>query len=126
VKTPGTGGLGYFSLSKAKTLSVNDATESDETLGGRFFGIAALVLVSVVTCTAHGTVVPARTLRLSWVNVFTIPSGPSSVSLRLSREFRLWNVRNQEDRNGIMNKDDVHGHERAEIEPNHDEEGWRV
>jgi hypothetical protein len=100
-KTPDAGGIGYFSLSKAKTLSVNDASESDETLtGGRSSGKAALVLVSVVTCTAHGTVVPTRALRLSWVNVATTPSGPSSVSRRLSREFRLWNVRNQEDRNG--------------------------
>lgn len=63
VKTLGAGGTGYFSLLKAKTLSVNDASEPEETLtGGRLFGIAALVVVSVVTCTAQGTVVPKRAL----------------------------------------------------------------
>ncbi len=96
---------------------VSEETETS----GRLFGTALLVLASVVSCTPHGTVVPV--CALSWVSVITIASGPSSVSRRLSREFRLgYNVRNREDRNGITNKD-AHGHERAEIEPNHDEEG---
>lgn len=90
VKTPGTAGLGYFALSKAKTLSVNDASESEETLtGGAFFGKAVLVFVSVVTCTAHGTVAAVAMRALSWVNVVITPSSPSSVSRGLSREFRL-------------------------------------
>lgn len=85
-KKPGTGDTGYFSLSKARTLSVND--ESEEILTGeRIFGGAALVLVSVVTCTAHGTVVPMRAL--IWAKVVTTASGPSSVSRRLSREFSM-------------------------------------
>ena len=90
LKRPGTGGFGYFSLSKAKTLSVNDTPESEETLtGGVCFGKAVLVFVSVVTCAAHGTMAPTAMRTLSWVNVFTTPSGPSSVTRRLSREFRL-------------------------------------
>ena len=61
VKTGGTGGTGYFSLLKTMTLSENDVLEETET-GGRLFGTAMLVLVSVVTCTPSGTVVPVRAL----------------------------------------------------------------
>ncbi len=86
VTTSATGGTGYLSLSKAMTLSENDVAEETET-GGRLFGTAVLMLVSVVPCAPHGTVAPVRTL--SWVNVTTAPSGPSSVSRRLSREFSL-------------------------------------
>ncbi len=77
--TSATGGTGYFSLSKAMTLSENDVSEEAEA-GGRLFGTVVSVLASLVSCTSHGTVVPVRTL--SWVNVVTTPSGPSSVSRR--------------------------------------------
>ena len=77
VKTLGAGGTGYFSLLKPKALSENEASELDETLTGcRIFGAAALVHVSVVTRTVHGTVVRMRAL--SWVSAVT-PSGPSRV-----------------------------------------------
>ncbi len=78
-----TGGTGDFSLSKAMTLSENKETETGE----RLFGTAVSLLASIVSCAPHGTVVPVRAL--SWVNVTTTPSDPSSVSRRLSREFKL-------------------------------------
>ncbi|SRR6266702_8201886 len=81
-----TGGTEYFSLSKAITLSGNDVSE-ERGSGGRLSGMAVLVLGSVVSCAPHGTVVTVRTL--NWLNVATTPSGLSSVSRRLSREFRL-------------------------------------
>jgi hypothetical protein len=95
-------GIWSWCLSKAMPSSEIDA--SDETLnGGRLFGTAALLLASVVTCTLGGVMVPMRTS--SWVNVITTPPGPSSVSRRLSREFKLGeNVRNQEDGNEVTNK----------------------
>jgi hypothetical protein len=64
---------------------------------------------------------------LSWVNEATTASGPSSISRRLSRVFSLGeDVKNQENREpyGMAMKGDAHRHERAEIEPNHDEGGW--
>ena len=85
-KISGTGGGGYFALSKAVTLSDNDASEYTLT-GGRLLGAAVLVLDSVVICTPPGVVVPVRAF--SWVNVVTTLSRPSSASRRLSREFRL-------------------------------------
>ncbi|KAI9428692.1 hypothetical protein H4582DRAFT_499554 [Lactarius indigo] len=75
---PGAGGAVYFSLLKAMALSEIGVSKETET-SGRLFGIAALVLVSVVTCPAHGTVVPVRAL--SWLNA-TTSSCPSSVSRR--------------------------------------------
>ncbi len=86
VKTPAAGGAGYFSLLKAITLSENGVSEETES-GGRLLGTAVFVLVSVVSCTPRGTVVLVHTS--SCVNMTTIPSGPSSVSRRLSRVFRL-------------------------------------
>ncbi|SRR6266571_7066000 len=75
-------GTGCFSLSKVITLSENKETETGEGP----FGTTVVLLASVVSCAPLGTVVPVRAL--SWVNVAT-PPGPSSVSRRLSREFRL-------------------------------------
>ncbi len=100
---------------------MSEETES----GGSPFGTAVLVFASIVSCTPHGTRVPVRAL--SWVSVATTQSGPSSVSRRLSREFRLGqNVRDPEVRIRMMNRGDAHGHERAEIESNHDKEGRHV
>jgi hypothetical protein len=84
----GTGGTGYFSLSKAMTKSENDLPEESLT-GGRLFGTSALMLDSVIACTppTGRAVMPVRPL--SWENVLTKPLGLSSVSRRLSREFRL-------------------------------------
>lgn len=85
--TPGTGDTGYFFLSKVMTLSENDMSEKTEG-GGKFLGTAALVLASVASCVSGGTAAPVRAR--NWVRVATTTSsGPSSVSRRLSREFRL-------------------------------------
>src|ERR1700744_4004266 len=63
---------------------------------------------------------------LSWESMIAAPPCPSSVSRRLSREFRLgWNVRNKEDREAT-NREDTHGHGCTEIESNHDEGGRGV
>ena len=80
------GGTGYMCLSRAMTWSEIDKSEEALT-GGGLFGIAALVLTSVVTCTPRGAVVPV--CASSWVNIVTTPPCPSSVLRRLSREFRL-------------------------------------
>jgi hypothetical protein len=81
-----------------------------------------LDLDSVVTCTPH---VPGVS---DTVNVGIVPktiSCLSSVARRLSRVFRLrYDARNQEDRKEMTSKENVHGHERAEVEPNHDEGGY--
>jgi hypothetical protein len=83
----GTGGIvGYFSLSKAMTMSENDLPEESLT-GGSLFGASALLLDSFVTRTPPRAVMPVRAL--NWENVLTRPPGLSSVSRRLSREFRL-------------------------------------
>ena len=86
-KSSETGGIVYFSLSKAMTLSEEDMSEKTGT-GGRFFGTAILVLGSVVSCVSLRDEAPAGAL--SWVSVATTASpDPSSVSRRLSRAFRL-------------------------------------
>jgi hypothetical protein len=69
------------------TLSENDMSEKTET-GGRLFGTATLVLTFVVSGVSHETAVTVGVL--NWMNVSTAtPSGPSSVSRRLTREFSL-------------------------------------
>jgi hypothetical protein len=110
--------------SEAMTLSEMDTSEG--TLAGEsLFGTPALVIASVVTCTPQRSMAPVPAL--SWESVIATPPCPSSVSRRLSREFRLeWNVRYQDVRGGVTNKEDTHGHERAEIESNDDEGGWGV
>ena len=86
-KTSKTGGTGYFSLSKAMTLSEEAMSEKTETCG-IFFETAILMLGSVASCVSHRDEAPAGAW--SWVRVATTtPSVPSSVSRRLSREFRL-------------------------------------
>ena len=122
--TPGTGDTGYLFLSKVMTLSENDMSEKTEA-GGRFFGTAALVLVSVASWVSDGSAVPAGAL--NWVSVATTtPSCPSSVSRRLSREFMLLYKARDSEYDIRMNKENAHWHECAEIESNHDEEGRRV
>lgn len=59
--TSGTEGAGYFALSKAMTLSENDASEETLT-GGKLLGTAVLVLVSVVMCTPPGSALFERTI----------------------------------------------------------------
>ena len=69
------------------TLSEEDMSEKTET-GGIFFGTAISVLGSVVSCVSHRDEASAGVL--SQVSMATTaPSHPSSVSRRLSREFKL-------------------------------------
>ena len=85
--TPGIpGGTGYICLSKAMPWSEIDNSE-EALAGGVLFEIAALVQALVVACTPCGVAVPI--CDSGWVNMVTTPSRPSSVSRRLSREFRL-------------------------------------
>ena len=85
-------GVGYFSLSKAMTMSEYDLSVdlSQEILTGeRLFETSALVLDSVITCTPPRFVVPVPVRALSWESVVTTPPCSSRASRRLSREFRL-------------------------------------
>ena len=69
------------------TLSEEDMSEKTETCR-IFFETIILVLGSVVSCVSHRDEASAGVL--SRVSVATTtPSHPSSVSRRLSREFRL-------------------------------------
>ena len=107
------------------TLSESDMSEKTET-GGRLFGTAAMVLTSVVSDVSHEIAVTVGVLNCMNVSTAT-PPGPSSAPRSLTREFRLgYKDSDPEYLTRIMNrKKNAHRHECAEIESNHDEEGWR-